>query len=435
MFNFIINKMGEWAEKKRTRKQRILILVFGTLWGWLIIPAFFIFLCSKIDRTILNLPMKRLFDLFLASLSFAGGIYWTLSSILQLTKKGEGSFMPALSPTKRLVSSGVYSSCRNPMYLGYILLFAAVGLLLHSLSILFGVIPGIILWLFLYTRLIEDKVLEKRFGGDYLEYKKKTPFLIPFFSSVKKMKDRNKGITTIFLAVLVFVFFIISFFFGNAASPRSQLFGKIIWHGPTYKNNIALTFDDGPNPPYTLEILKILKKENVKATFFLIGKHVQEYPEIAKKIVREGHAIGNHTYTHRDLMVEDFSGIAQEIDKTTKVIEKVTGIHPFLFRPPRLWKRPEVLRIVEERGYLTMGFTNRSLDWKSPGVKKIIARSLRGLKNGSIICLHDGDGDHLDAQHSREQTVLALPTIIAKARAMGFKFVTIPELLDLPQNK
>ena len=84
---------------------------------------------------------------------------------------------------------------------------------------------------------------------------------------------------------------------------------------------------------------------------------------------------------------------------------------------------------------LTIGFTTRSLDWKSPGpgVKRIIEKSLKGLKNGSIICFHDGDGEHLDAQHSREETVRALPVIIEKIRGMGFNLVTIPELLNLDE--
>jgi len=404
MLNFIINKMGQWSERKRTKKQRILILVLGSFWEWLILPVFFIFLCTRIDKTTLALPLRKSFDLFLAALAFAGGLYWTFSSILELIKKGKGTFMPAVSPTKKLVSSRVYTSCRNPMYLGYILFFVTAGLLLRSLSVLFVVIPGIILWLFLYTKFIEEKVLEKRFGKDYLEYREKTPFLIPVFF-IKKPK--NKGIANFLFVSVTFVFFLGTLFFANAISPKSQVFGKVFWYGPTNKKNIALTFDDGPNPPYTMEILDILKKHNVKATFFLIGKHVKEYPEIVRKIVKEGHAIGNHTYSHRNLLATKSWRIAEEIDKTTRVIEETTGIHPFLFRPPRLWKKPVVLKIAEEKDYLAIGFTNRSLDWQtpSPGVKRIIEKSLKGLKNGSIICLHDGDGEHLNAQNSRQDTV------------------------------
>ena len=210
--------------------------------------------------------------------------------------------------------------------------------------------------------------------------------------------------------------------------------GVIYWHGDVNQNKIALTFDDGPNEPYTSQVLDILKTFNIKATFFLIGKNVEIYPGTTKRIVKEGHTIGNHTYNHPDLRLKPESQIEYQIKKAEEAILNATSIKPYLFRPPYGVDNPRVLAVVEKAGYVTVKWSvsgfNGGNEIKSD---KILKKVLKGTKNGSIVLLHDGN--RLIKKAERSQIVKALPLIIESLQEESYQFVTVPQLLGLKNER
>lgn len=213
----------------------------------------------------------------------------------------------------------------------------------------------------------------------------------------------------------------------NAVLPTSLMYGDVYYQGSQAEKRVALTFDDGPNPPYTLQILDILSRHDVEATFFLIGKNVEKYPEVAREIVERGHRVGNHSFTHPDLLKMNAEQIAWEIDATTEIIERETGIRPTLFRPPHGFKDPVVLDKARERKLHVVQWTLIARDWKNPGVEQIADRIVSRIQNGSIILLHDGDG--IVNGGDRSQTVAATEMIITQLQKAGYSFVTVDELL------
>lgn len=214
-------------------------------------------------------------------------------------------------------------------------------------------------------------------------------------------------------------------------SPRSQVFGKVYSREPSTGAGgklIALSFDDGPNEPYTSQALAILKRYNVKATFFVVGKNVEYYPDAARQIVAEGHILGNHTYDHRvsTALVEWQSQLNMAQDS----IIRITGVKPRLFRPPFGQKTPWELEDIQSRGFVTVAWSISANDPNAPSSGTIAQRIISKAHPGGIILLHDGK----ETKHgwNRSRTMDALPTIIETLQARGYTFVTIPELLDIP---
>ncbi|MCM8819380.1 MAG: polysaccharide deacetylase family protein [Candidatus Omnitrophica bacterium] len=242
--------------------------------------------------------------------------------------------------------------------------------------------------------------------------------------------ERTKRLSKLFIFLLCIN---LATSFLNEASNiqnRKNRSGVVYWHGDTEQKKIALTFDDGPSIPCTLQILKILKKYNVKATFFVIGKNVERYPLVAQKIVQDGHCIGNHTYTHPELLINTKSHIRHQIKKAEEIILEKTGIKPILFRPPYGIINPSVLFEAEKLGYVVVGWSvsGRNGIRELPS-NKIIKKVLFSTQNGSIILLHDGN--RLVKKVNRNQTLKALPVIIEKLKKQGYQFVTVPQLLNL----
>jgi peptidoglycan/xylan/chitin deacetylase (PgdA/CDA1 family) len=195
--------------------------------------------------------------------------------------------------------------------------------------------------------------------------------------------------------------------------------------------NIFLTFDDGPSEPYTSQILDILKKFGAKATFFVCGKSVEKFPEIAKRIVEEGHTIGNHTYSHLRIHTLSHSRIltpflVKEIEKTTGVIQKVTGVRTKFFRPPWGFVTPWLKKYLEENNYKVILWDIQTYDWKGPPIKVIEENIFKKIKPDSIILLHDGNEGKFHCD--RSQTVFALPFIIKKLKEQGYILKDIGEL-------
>jgi peptidoglycan/xylan/chitin deacetylase (PgdA/CDA1 family) len=193
---------------------------------------------------------------------------------------------------------------------------------------------------------------------------------------------------------------------------------KIV-HGNPASPEIALTFDDGPHRAYTLRLLEVLRREHVPATFFLVGFQAEAQPDLVRAIEANGHEIGNHTYHHVSLPKIDVVSSADEIKACGKVIQRITGRPPHLFRPPGGQYTPDVQQVAEALGYTTVLWTADPGDYASPGTQTILDRTLHCTRNGGILLLHDGI----------DQTIDVLPTLIETLRAKGFRFVTVDDLI------
>ncbi len=188
---------------------------------------------------------------------------------------------------------------------------------------------------------------------------------------------------------------------------------------------IALTFDDGPWPQTTEHILATLKQEKIKATFFMIGQPLKSFPEIAKKVLADGHAIANHTMHHWYHKMSPL--VAQrEIEDTAKIIKEVLNVETEYFRPPGGALNNGLVAYSQSKKQSVLMWSVDTGDSrpKRPTPEQMVKTTLAQATPGGIVLMHDGGGSH-------ENTAKALPQIIAKLRAQGYKFVTIPELLEL----
>jgi peptidoglycan-N-acetylglucosamine deacetylase len=184
-----------------------------------------------------------------------------------------------------------------------------------------------------------------------------------------------------------------------------------------------LTFDDGPNPYYTPQVLAILQKYGVKATFFDVGYLVADYPSIVRQECNEGNIVANHSWSHPVLTYLAAQAILSQLTSTTKAIQAAIGVRPTFFRPPYGATNNIVLTQARNLGYTTVLWDGSAGDWKLPGVGVITSKLLSYVRDGAILLLHDGGGN-------RAQTVAALPTIITTLENRGYKFVTIQKLVD-----
>jgi peptidoglycan-N-acetylglucosamine deacetylase len=201
--------------------------------------------------------------------------------------------------------------------------------------------------------------------------------------------------------------------------PNSPVFGPVFGRGPLDRV-IYLTFDDGPNPGVTEWILKILERENVPATFFMVGRQVERYPSTAVAVARAGQEIGNHTYSHVKLHRVGPRRVSEEIRRAHQAILRVTGRVARSFRAPHGYRSPFVARAIAPYHYRVFGWTFGVWDTDCPGPALIRARVREKLRPGSIVLLHDGDG--YNPEGDRWQTAEALQDIIADARAAGYRF-------------
>jgi len=211
---------------------------------------------------------------------------------------------------------------------------------------------------------------------------------------------------------------------------NASIFGSALGRLPGGEKRIALTFDDGPNPDATPRVLDALAKEQVPATFFLLGKHVERWPDLARRVVRDGHGVGNHGYHHRKLHARGPGYVRIDLELGTDAIVSATGAQPKYFRAPHGFRSPWVSTIARELGQRTIGWTLGVWDSSRPGADAIAKRSIDGARPGTILLLHDGDG--YDPGGDRMQTAEALPVIIRELRARGYEFTVIPsEARDL----
>jgi peptidoglycan/xylan/chitin deacetylase (PgdA/CDA1 family) len=191
-----------------------------------------------------------------------------------------------------------------------------------------------------------------------------------------------------------------------------------LWRGEKSRREVALTFDDGPHPKFTGRLLTLLKREHVKATFFVVGKKVDEAPSFVMAIARDGHEIGNHTYHHINLDKLTPEQAGAEIRQANDAIRRACGVSPVSFRPPGGHHSEVVYQAAAKQKMRTVFWTDDPGDFAKPSPEVIEARTLKDLANGSDILLHDGI----------EPTLQMLPDLIARLRRDGYRFVTISEM-------
>jgi peptidoglycan-N-acetylglucosamine deacetylase len=213
-----------------------------------------------------------------------------------------------------------------------------------------------------------------------------------------------------------------------AKSPTSQIFGRTVLAGSDVRE-VALTFDDGPNDPYTLELLELLARHQVRAIFFLIGSFVRQRPEIARAVRQAGHLVGNHTMSHPSLMWVPPSRVRAELADCNAAIEDAIGEAVEWFRPPFGARRPDVLRCVSELSLKPVMWNITAHDWDATNAEALAARVQRGilrnqrLRRGSNILLHDGG--HLQMGTDRSITLAATRRLLESWVGSELRFVSV----------
>lgn len=231
---------------------------------------------------------------------------------------------------------------------------------------------------------------------------------------------------TVSAVVLLYAGF--SVFWVGSTAPTVTWFGALRSHGPRTGNEVAITFDDGPNPPYTLEIADILEAHGARGTFFEVGKALVERPDVAKDLIARGHMVGNHSYYHGAFSYLDPR--YPELAQTDDVFREDVGVCPSVFRPPHGTHTPFMSHVVTSHGMTLVTWDVSAQDWVETDAARLARNILAKVKPGSIILLHDGIDGNIGAD--RSVVVDALPAILDGLAAKGLKPVTLDKLLGLP---
>ena len=213
----------------------------------------------------------------------------------------------------------------------------------------------------------------------------------------------------------------------QSMAPTGQWYGRTFTSLPRGTRKLALTYDDGPNDPHTLRLLEVLARHNVRATFFLIGRFVQQRPDIVREVVKAGHVVGNHTSMHPLLTLKSAADVQKELTDCRAAMRDAVGEHSNLFRPPFGGRRPAVLRVARELGLDPIMWNVTGYDWNAPPAAMIERKVCSQIRGGDVILLHDGGHKQMGAD--RSQTVLATDHLITRYQSEGYGFVTISEML------
>lgn len=216
----------------------------------------------------------------------------------------------------------------------------------------------------------------------------------------------------------------------QTTAPTGQWCGRTFIGLPRRTKKLALTYDDGPNDPHTLRLLEILAKYNVRATFFLIGRYLKQRPDIVRALVQAGHVVGNHTFSHPNLIFTSARQARSELEQCQQALNEAVGEHLRLFRPPFGGRRPSTLRIARAMGLEPVMWNVTGWDWKGKPADYIEHKVRKQIRGGDVILLHDGS--HAEFGADRSQTVIATDRLIAQYKSEGYEFVTIPEMMAKP---
>lgn len=217
-------------------------------------------------------------------------------------------------------------------------------------------------------------------------------------------------------------------------SSYSQFFGRFPYKANTNgKKIVALTMDDGPNEPYTSELLDFLDQNNIKATFFLVGKCIERHPQVAKRMLDSGHVIANHSLSHDFKNYFKSLNFNKEIEANQEIIKKNTGVTPALFRCPWLWRQPFILRNLKKMGLTPISgvFCNGREPWQIDA--KIMAKTaISKTKPGTIMIFHDGREGR---GGNRKKSIEAVKIYVTEMKKQGYDFVTVDKLLGIKAYK
>ncbi|MFD1956237.1 polysaccharide deacetylase family protein [Paenibacillus thailandensis] len=204
--------------------------------------------------------------------------------------------------------------------------------------------------------------------------------------------------------------------------------GHFVTNGARDAKKVALTFDDAPDPRFTPQILDILKEQHVRATFFIVGYRAEDHRELVRRIHREGHEIGNHSYNHPNYAELPLEQFQNQILRTDRAIRKIAGYSPRFIRPPYGELRSRQMRWLSEHDYTVVNWDVDSVDWRNTASSDVLMNIRKTLRPGSIVLQHAGGGDGQDLSG----TIAALPALIEELKEQGFDIVPLSELLGQP---
>jgi len=210
--------------------------------------------------------------------------------------------------------------------------------------------------------------------------------------------------------------------------PTSQVWGKTFIGLEPGSRTLALTYDDGPNDPWTPRLLEALDRCGAKATFFMIGRFIQQQPEIARAVASAGHDIGIHTWDHPNLIFASSSEVRSQIERTQNVIFDTTGVRSTLMRPPFGARTPATLRVIRKLGLEPVMWNVTCYDWKRTSAERILSHVERQMRGGDVILLHDGGYRTMGAD--RSHSVEASNRILQRYGDDGYRFVTISQMMQ-----
>lgn len=209
--------------------------------------------------------------------------------------------------------------------------------------------------------------------------------------------------------------------------PTSQVWGRTFAGLPPGSRQLALTYDDGPSDPWTLRLLEVLERHSVKATFFMLGKFVEQRPDIVRAVAAAGHELAIHAWDHPNLIFASSSEVRSQIERTQSIIFDTTGYRCSLMRPPFGARTPATLRTIRKLGLVPVMWNVTCYDWKPTTPQRIMAHVERQLRGGDVILLHDGGFKAIGVD--RSHTVEATDLILTKYSGEGYGFATISQMM------
>jgi polysaccharide deacetylase family sporulation protein PdaB len=236
---------------------------------------------------------------------------------------------------------------------------------------------------------------------------------------------RLKPIKNIFINIVAICIVFFGVFFRVSTFAVYRNYDNVFYCNKNTEMKISLTFDDGPHPKYTPIILDILSEYNIKATFFIVGENASQYPEIVERIYREGHEIGNHTYSHPHLSNLTQGALCKEIERCEDSLLEICDSRPKLFRPPEGVVEKNIGDLTKKMDYSIILWSIDTMDWALTPSEKIEKNVMTNINSGDIILMHD----YISMGES--PTPQALRNIIPKLIEKGYKFVTISELIGV----